>query len=270
MKTEIEAVKGEATVFAAHAVDRGADAEILVAFRKAREPDYRGLFEEVQALLSRTGDLPPRGALRRKLLRRAQKLRERASAIQRIDYFGAPGRDDVERALEDLMERLEGKTPKPVAGRLRSGDYRGKLWVTRPRPGIDRMASAWLIKRFIDSRARFAFMEKPPEKRGAVPFDMYGVELSHHGSACTFETLAARFGVQNPAVTWLGRIVNEIDFKGEVKAEPEAAGIGRLVEGLRKLYTDDQELLERGAAVFEALYLSRAAEPKKEKRTRRR
>ena len=129
--------------------------------------------------------------------------------------------------------------------------YRHKVWVTRPRPGVDRMASAWLIRRAIDSKATFTFRAKPRDTE--IPFDMYTGDFGHHGELCTFETIAARFAVRDPAVTQIGQIVHDLDMKEARYNRPEAPAIARLVEGLRQMYKDDSELLEHGIEMFEAL-----------------
>lgn len=139
--------------------------------------------------------------------------------------------------------------------------YQQRIWVTRPRPGIDRMGSAWLIRRFIDRRATFRFAEKPAEGKRAVPFEMYGVDFSHHGGECTFETLLRRFRLEDPALKWLGRVVHQLDLKEESEPLPESAAVGRMVEGLRQMYADDHELLEQGMRMFEALYQSYSIQP---------
>ena len=146
-------------------------------------------------------------------------------------------------------------------------DYQQRIWVTRPRPGIDRMGSAWLIRRFIDGRARFQFREKPAEGKRAVPFDMYGVDFSHHGGECTFETLLRRFRLDDPGLRWLGRVVHQLDLKDEKESLPEVVAVGRMVEGLRQTYTNDHELLEQGMRMFEALYQSYSIQPAQVTRT---
>jgi hypothetical protein len=111
--------------------------------------------------------------------------------------------------------------------------------------------SAWLIRKFIDPRAAFAFVEDPGESD--VSFDMYTGEFSHHGPSCTFEVLADRFGLDTQAVSKVGRLVHDLDIKDEKCGSPEAPAIGRIVDGLRGLHTDDGTLLEQGIAVFDAL-----------------
>ncbi|MGE5360317.1 MAG: chromate resistance protein ChrB domain-containing protein, partial [Bacteroidales bacterium] len=112
----------------------------------------------------------------------------------------------------------------------------------------------WLIRRFIDPAARFAFAEQSPASSKAVPFDMYDVDFSHHADLCTFEVLCQRFGIKDPAVTRLGRLVHDLDLKESRYNVPEAAAVGLLIDGLRQTYSRDDELLEHGVVLFEALY----------------
>jgi hypothetical protein len=253
---EIVGQGGQATLFVAATAEARAGDEIVDAFRRARAGEY----EEIRAAAeskAKAGTRAERESL-------AGKLRERLAAVRAIDFFAAPGQDEAEEAVaklqrneEDAMARTQpgGKGEAPLAAR----DYRDRDWVTRPRPGIDRMSTAWLVRRFIDPEATFRFVaadrraELPPT---AVPFDMSGVELGHQGSGCTFETVARRFGIADPTVAWLGRIVHQLDLKTEEAAIPEAAVVGHLVEGLRRIYADDHQLLEQGIVMFEALYRS--------------
>ena len=135
--------------------------------------------------------------------------------------------------------------------------FRRRLWVTRPRPGVDRLASAWLIRRFVDPAARFAFArrleEVPPE---AVSFDMVGADFGHRGDRCSFQGIAAAFALRSPALKAMGRLVRAIDLHDEAPDPAEAALVERLIAGLRAAYPDDQELLAAGMALFEALFRS--------------
>ena len=142
-------------------------------------------------------------------------------------------------------------TTETAGATLAVKDFKKKVWVTRPRPGVDRMASAWLIRRSIDPNASFVFRTKP---RGSeIPFDMYTGDFGHHGERCTFETLAARFSLRDPAVAAIGQIVHDLDMKEARYNRPEAPAVGRLVDGLRQMHKDDGVLLEHGIAMFEAL-----------------
>lgn len=262
IKAEIVSMKGQATLFAADGVDSLSGEEIVAAFRAARQQEFEAIRREASRLPAasrRTRTVQP--ARRRRLERAARLLRERWSETAVIDFFGAPGRDEAAAAVEEVEQQLVG-TLSSAAGGSQAGDvlkpegFRDRVWATRPRPGIDRLASAWLIRRFIDPRAEFRFAKELDLAADAVPFDMFGAEFSHQGDNCTFETLAERFGIASPAVEWLGRIVHDLDLKDERYGVPEAAAIGRLVDGLRQVYQDDTALLEHGVTMFEALYRS--------------
>lgn len=167
-------------------------------------------------------------------------------------------------ATAALVRRRAGDSPAvadeaPPAGlaRLDPAAFRGRTWITRPRPGVDRMASAWLLRRFVDPRARFAFAEVPEAGRSkAVPFDSYGAELGHQQGLCTFEVLARRFGIDDPGVAALARTVRAVDLQEPAPDPAEAALVARLVEGLRASHPRDGELLEAGIALFAALHAS--------------
>ncbi len=141
--------------------------------------------------------------------------------------------------------------------RLDPETYRNRTWVTRPRPGVDRFASAWLIRRFIDPRAAFVFATAPERYSDAVPFDMYQAGgFKHEGDLCTFEVLQERFGVRDAGVRRIGEIVHDVDLKEDRYKSPHAATVANLVEGLRASFYEDAKLLEQGIVMFEALYQS--------------
>jgi hypothetical protein len=259
LKASIEASSGEASVFAADSVDGRSDAEIVSEFRRTREESYKALARDVEAARrrlskSRAGS---RGRAR-PWQRQLEELERRLSEIEAIDFFGAPGRDRAVSLIGRLKAELEGgskagRRSVPSAGKRTVAP--GQLWITRPRPGIDRMASAWLIRRFIDPEARFGFAaDTAGLPANAIPFDMFGVELTHRGEGCTFETLLATFGIRDPAVERLAAVVHDLDLKDGRFGPPEAAAVGILVEGLAKLYADDDTLLAQGSVLIEALY----------------
>jgi len=158
--------------------------------------------------------------------------------------------------------REEGKTP--AKKRLAPADFQGRTWITRPRPGVDRFSSAWLIRRFIDPGARFIFGFAPEKAPEAVPFDMYQPRgFKHEGDRCTFEVLCDRFGIAEPAVKRIAQIVHDLDLKDDRFNDQHAPTVGALVEGLRASFDDDSELLERGMTMFEALYQAFQSEKRK-------
>jgi hypothetical protein len=266
IKTEIVAIGGQAMVLAADALDAATNREILDQFRAARGRDFDAIRVQARSMLARVRSIRPAGAARRRLVQSIRRLRERFREIEVIDFFDAPHRSEAARLLIEL-DRLAKrgttvtKPPAPSETRLDANDYAGRVWVTRSRPGVDRMSSAWLIRRFIDPNAKFAFGEVT-DRTAMVPFDVFGAPLGHQGAFCTFETIAARFGIRDPAVAWLGRIVHDLDLKEDTYGVPEKAAVGRLVEGLRRMYHDDHMLISEGVTMFEALYQSyRAHEP---------
>jgi hypothetical protein len=256
IRSEIVAAGGEATVFAADALNADGDQAIETAFRRSREADYAAFKREADQLLVAAGKRRGAAAFGREPFSRAVRmLRERLADIERMDFGNAAGRQAAAEALARLERRFAEFTRPPAPAvavqRRPAADFRNRRWVTRPRPGVDRMASAWLIRRYIDPSATFAFVDQPA---GAdVPFDMYSGEFSHQGSLCTFETLAQRFGLRGTALERLGHIVHDLDVKESLYKAPEGPAIGRIVEGLRQMHADDHALLEQGIAMFEAL-----------------
>jgi hypothetical protein len=194
----------------------------------------------------------------RRNARRAANGRQRLAAIERIDFFSSPGRDRVVALLADLQPTSSSAVSQaPGGGATDRHRYQGRIWVTRPRPGVDRMGSAWLIRRFIDPRARFVFFtDARAAPADAVPFDMFGGGFGHDADRCTFETLQTRFAVSDPAVVRLGEIVHDVDLKDGKFGAPEAATLGAAIEGLQLSCGVDATLLEQGMTLFEAFYRS--------------
>ena len=275
IRSEIVAAGGEATVFAADALNADGDDAIVAAFRRSRDADYAAFKREAEQLhvaaRKRRGTA---GSTLDQLNRSVRSLRERLADVERIDFCNAAGRQTASDILAKLEWRLAESRERPMsvaAAPPSASDFHARRWVTRPRPGVDRMASAWLIRRFIDPNAAFAFVDQPTD--ADVPFDMYVGEFSHQGSLCTFETLAQLFGLRNPVVDRIGQIVHDLDMKETRYAAPEGSAVGRMVEGLRHVHADDHVLLEQGIAMFEALarsFDSSVAAPESPRRVRRR
>lgn len=265
LKTEIVDAGGEATILVANHIDGAADDELIESFKRARQDDYAALARDVDAALKKaTGGKQPRGGRAPASKRLADIFRQRLSSIERTDFFASAGRDHVIALIERFSNASATVAPAPADGSTRPR-YENRFWVTRPRPGVDRMASAWLIRRFIDSQAQFAFAaDRAHVPAEALPFDMFGVEFTHHGEHCTFETLCERFGVRDAAVARVGELVHDLDLKDEKFGSPDAATVGAMIDGLQMTHHDDHELLAQGMAMFESLYraYARTAPPR--------
>jgi hypothetical protein len=262
LKTEVKAAGGDATVFAADNVDAWSDDALVEEFRRSRQETYDELARDVEQAVKRASSARrPKGTRAPALRRLLAIFQERLVATEKIDFFGSAGRDRVLASLRRLEDRLSGPsrpsgpTESNSSGRMAS--FQGRLWITRPRPGVDRMSSAWLIRRFIDRQARFGFAadrESVPDN--GVPFDMFGVEFSHQGEGCTFETLCSVFGIEGPALSRIAAVVHDLDLKDGKFGAPECSTVGAIIEGLRLAYQHDDVLLEQGMTMFESLYRS--------------
>jgi hypothetical protein len=263
LKTEVKAAGGDASVFAADNVDAWSDDALIEEFRRARQDLYEELGTDVEQTLKRAARARrPKGTRAPALRRLVDIFRERLVAAEKIDFFGSAGRDRVLTLLRQLEDRISGtgrqgapSGPGDHSGRKAS--FQGRLWITRPRPGVDRMASAWLIRLFIDPQAQFGFAadrESVPDH--GVPFDMFGVEFSHQGDGCTFETLCSVFGIAGPALSRIAAIVHDLDLKDGRFGAPECSTVGTMIEGLQLAYQNDEALLEQGMTLFDSLYRS--------------
>ncbi len=150
---------------------------------------------------------------------------------------------------------MKAAQSKKKGGTLDVAKYQGQRWVTRRNLHIDRLASAWLIKQFIDRRPRFYFVADGETVERAIPFDMFGAEFTHHGEDCTFETILKQFGLaESKGLCEIAEIVHDIDLKDDKFHRLEAAGLNAIIGGLSKVLRDDRKLLQQTSAVFDGLY----------------
>jgi len=261
---EIAPQGGEASICEARFVQGLSDAQVEAMFRSARDADYAVVAEEARRARE---DLPRRATIAPE--RRAQgeaelaRFKRRRDEIVAIDFLGAPGRVTADAALTALESRLRaasvttaghGRASKPTAPTR----MHGRTWVTRKGIHIDRIASAWLIRKCIDPKARFRFVAAKGYRpaAGELRFDMFAAEYTHQGDHCTFEVLLQRFGLDDPALRHIAEIVHDIDLKDCKFRRPEAPGIERLIAGICMSQPQDPQRLTRGAAVFDDLYRS--------------
>jgi hypothetical protein len=224
-----------------------------------RSADYAKLVEAIQQAADQA--LPSEAPTQ--LQRQMNRLRKEFEAIAALDFFRGAAREQTATALEDLehavSDRLTPDEPHAVYRRIRrlhAKDYQGRLWATRQRPWIDRLASAWLIGRFIDPEARFLWLPPPADcPADALGFDFDGAAFTHVGAKITFEVLLASFGLtKDAALQRLGGLVHYLDVGGI--PVPEAAGLETLVRGMCRRLADDDALLAETCKVFDSLYLA--------------
>ncbi|HEX2134382.1 MAG TPA: chromate resistance protein ChrB domain-containing protein [Microvirga sp.] len=251
LRREIVDGGGEAVVFEARFVSGLSDREVQDLFRAAREADYDGLAQELRSLRhalphdTQDGDAD--------IETRIKRLRHRRDQVAAIDFFGANGRETVDGLLAELdRERPDLRERRREGAAMPSQ----ATWVTRENVHVDRIASAWLIRRFIDPQARFKFVPAQGyrPKPGEVRFDMFEAEFTHEGDRCTFEVLVSRSSLEDPALSAIGEIVHDIDLKDGKFGRAEAAGVRSLIAGICFAGADDSERVARGAAIFEDLY----------------
>ena len=244
---EIERDGGDATLLRVDRVENMQQPEIVRLFQEVRNEDYAALADRYRKLLK--GRRP---RLADELARLAREL----SRLAEIDFFEASGRREVERVREAVEQRTASARVRPAgaAPPLDPAALKGRRWVTRPRPHVDRIASAWFIKRFVDPDAEFAFAPPDHLPAEAIAFDMAGVDLGHHGDDCTFETLLRRTGLRDRKLAILAEIVHEADLKDEKFARDEARGLDLVLRGLLAAIKDDHEALALGMTLFDGLY----------------
>ncbi len=237
---------GEALVLRVDRLEGEAEAKLIELFRSSRDEEYRKIAAEAEEALEPAGQ--------EGLKDRLEKLRRRFAETSRIDFFQAPEGPRAAAALgriEAALGRGDGSSRDvPAAERDR---YQGRRWVTRPHPHVDRLACAWLIRRFVDPKAEIRYAETPAE--GEVSFDMRDAHFGHHGNLCTFETMLAAFALGNdPALAALAAIVHEIDLRDGTSARPEVPGVDAILRGWSAAGWPDAELERQGVALFEGLY----------------
>ena len=236
---------GNSTLVRAQEIEGLTREKVVSLFNAVRDQDYASLRKALQTFIARRrkSDADFAAAELERLTRQFRELRE-------IDFFDSPRGHDVAM----LLRRAEGPKRSPKLQTLDVKQYREKTWLTRPRPEIDRVGSAWLISKFIDPKATFVFAPTAQAVPEAIPFDMLDAEFSHHGNCCTFETLTKRFAISDKAVTKIGEMIHDADLDDARFQRVECVGIDRMFKGWAKQGLPDEEILRRGFECFDALY----------------
>jgi len=230
------------------------DEDLEELFHRDREARYSEIAAEAQARAhAEAGSGDPREL--ESLLRR---LRLRLDEVVAMDYFASPFREKADAAIATLETRLRQANGRLLDADVAAESLTGRVWVTRKDVHADRIASAWLIRRFVDAEARFKFVAEQGYRPhpGEIRFDMFEAEFTHEGDRCTFETLLERLRPGDAALRAVSEVVHDIDLKDDKFARPETAGVDRLIAGIAAGTRSDDERLERGAILLEGLYRS--------------
>ncbi|HET8924496.1 MAG TPA: chromate resistance protein ChrB domain-containing protein [Candidatus Acidoferrum sp.] len=244
LATSIRRYKGQASVALVESFDDVPSHQLVKLFLEARARDYEFLAREIRKLAKK----------RERRAAQISRLRRRFQEIAAIDFFDSPLRSRTESLLAGLdMESMTPPKQNPSV-RLRK-QFVNRVWITRPRPGIDRVSSAWFIRRFIDPSARFVFGKDADQQPDAVPFDMFGeAGFGHRGEDCTFETFCREFAIRDPRVLVIAQIVHDADLGDEKFGRNEALGLDKVLIGWAQQGVSDDELLRRGMELIEGLY----------------
>lgn len=246
LATAIRSFKGEASILQIQAIDDLSPRALQEQFREAQAANYETLIEEAKKVT------PAAAGASSQL----QRLRRRFEEIVDVDFFESPLRKRAEEALRQA-EKPRPKTEKGKVEMVSTADYQNRVWMTRPRPGIDRVSSAWLITRFIDPKARFIFSNARKTRSDAVPFDMYQAGgFGHDVDHCTFETIYRRFGIGDKAVRVISEAIHDADIEDGRFGRSEGIAMNSILRGWDRQGLADGELLKRGMELIEGLYLS--------------
>ena len=247
LATAIRRYGGEASVVRVESIDNLSPAQLRGRFSEARVREYQGLIQQVQALMRHGGV--------RVTASRLARLRNRFQEIVEIDFFDTP----LQAQVRELLEQATSPAIRNATVRVNPRDYKNRVWVTRPRPGVDRCASAWLIRRFIDAKGRFAFAAEDRVPARAVPYDMFhDGGFGHRGGDCTFETLEKDFRIRDPRVAVIGQMIHDADLLDGRYGRREGYGVDEILKGWARQGLADEELLDRGMELIEGLYHSPA------------
>jgi hypothetical protein len=235
---------GDSTLVRAQEIEGLTKEKVIAMFNDARAKDYVELRRSMQSFIGRRKKMDAEEAAAG-LERLTRQFRE----IRAVDFFDSPRGHDIAM----LLRRAEGPRRSRQLERLDVRQYQGKTWLTRPRPEIDRVGSAWLISKFIDRKPKFVFAPTANAVPDAISFDMLDADFSHHGNYCTFETLTKRFAISDRSVAKIGEMIHDADLDDARFQRVEAVGIDRVLKGWAKEGLPDEEILRRGRECFDAL-----------------
>ena len=266
--SEIISMKGDAAFVMVEKIETLKHAEIIDLFNQQREKDYRDIEKRLEELERKVSSIRKGAGIQntKKILEQFNRHLKEFEEVMRIDFFSSKAGKDLKKKIMETGKDIKGvssiatKEKERMVVTSRTEDYQGKTWVTRKKPFVDRMASAWLVKRFIDKKSAFKFIEENKIEdmcEQDVTFDIRSGEFTHIGDLCTFEVLLKSFSLKDKGLKKIAEIVHELDMKDGQYESPESKGVEEILQGIRKIVKDDREALEKGIEVFEMLYASK-------------
>jgi len=248
---------GEGSICEAGFLEGLSDNDVVATFQSARRAEYEKILQEAQSVqeeIKAMGSESIEGIQKNKS--RLSKLQKRLQDTVAVDFFPTPERSTAEFLISGILDRLKGERASSVKMKESLESLKGKTWVTRADVYIDRIASGWLIRRFIEKGAKFKFVDamKYAPKKHEIRFDMFEAEFTHEGGLCTFEVMVERLGLGEKALSHIAEIVHDMDFRDEKFGRPEVPGLRALMTGIAESQYSDQEKLDKGAVILDELY----------------
>ncbi len=248
---EVEQAKGEAFLMKVEKFEGMEDREIIRLFQTARDKDYEKIEKEIKSL-RRQFQKEKKQKRARFFFEKVKRLHDKMADIEKIDYYASHLGKTVSQKLLEFEKELKPIEVHPSLPRYKPEAYRGKVWVTRPKPHVDRLGCIWLIRRFIDPKARIKYAASP--QKGQIPFDMKGALFGHQQDSCSFETMVRIFGLQDKALEVISELIHEIDLRDSRHHHCETEGVAAILKGWLLQGLSDRELESRGIQLFEGLY----------------
>lgn len=261
LSQQIRDSKGEASVFVTESNDKKENETLINLFNSERQKDYEQLLSKAKEAFRKLESIN----LKKDIIddvksktRGTTQIINEFNELKKIDFFNSSKGKDVKSLMEKLKQKLYGIVGETTSVKNRPHysiqEFQNKVWTTRAHIHIDRVASSWLIKRFIDKEATFVFADENSFPEGAIQFDTFGAEFGHHGDNCTFETLLKIFRIRDKALVQIAEIVHDMDLKDNKYQRSEVAGIDTAIQSLSNYLNDDEKTFEFSSTLFDSLY----------------
>lgn len=241
LRGEIALFDGSMNFATVEKLDTISDDELMASFVALATSAYEVIVDKISSLGTPADD---------SYAQNLKKIIKEFQTIEEHDYFGSPKSKELKKELQLLQEVLwQENHIAPAVPKRDIMEYQDKIWQTRPRPFVDRMASAWLIKNYIDKEAKFIFSQEIDSS--AISFDMQDATISHIGDLCTFEVLLKSFSLENEALLNIAKLIHNLDINDDKYHTPHAEGIKLILSSIRETSKDDYEIIKKSGTIFD-------------------